>query len=203
MSATAQTGVLVVEDDAIVRAWVRLALERSEFRIAGEASSAQEAFDLAERRRPGLLLVDYRLPDLLGTQLVRELRLRGIGAPAVLISARSERGLNEAAREAGIQVTVHKRGDVAELLDALRHARDGVGGFDPDNLHRLTQEAVPSARERQALALVAHGMTNPQIAAELRVSVETVKTLLERTYRKLGVGRRAEAVALAKERGLI
>lgn len=203
MSATSQTGVLVVEDDAIVRAWVRLALERSEFRVAGEASSAREAFDLAKRRRPDLLLIDYRLPDLLGTQLVRELRLRGIGAPAVLISARSERGLNEAAREAGIQVTVHKRGDVEELRDALRHARDGVGGFDPDNPRRPRKEATPSSRERQALALVAHGMTNPQIAAELRVSVETVKTLLERAYRKLGVGRRAEAVARAKERGLI
>ena len=198
-----QVGVLVIEDDAIVRAWVRLALESSEFRVAGEATNAEEALAFAERRWPDMLLVDYRLPDLLGTQLVRELRLRGIGAPAVLISARSERGLNEAAREAGIQVTVHKRGNTEELVDALRRAQAGSVEFDPDHPRRPQSEVGLSARERQVLRLVAGGSTNIQAAAELRISVETVKTLLERVYRKLGVRRRAEAVAVAKERALI
>ena len=71
-----QVSVLVVDDDAIGRAWVRLSLEGSEFRVAGEAASAREAADLVERRRPGVLLIDYRLPDGLGTELVRDFGLR-------------------------------------------------------------------------------------------------------------------------------
>ena len=61
----------------MVRSWVRLALQGSEFRLAGEAATAAEALGLADRRATDLLLVDYRLPDAVGTELVRELRRRG------------------------------------------------------------------------------------------------------------------------------
>ena len=93
--------MLVVEDDAIVRTWLRLALADSEFELAGEAGSAAEAVELIARRRPALLLVDYRLPDGVGTELVRQLRRSGLVAHAVVVTANAERGLNETAREAG------------------------------------------------------------------------------------------------------
>src|SRR5689334_4004890 len=118
-AASAKITVLVVEDDAIVREWVRLALEGSEFSVAGEAPTTEAALDLVGRRRADLLLVDHRLPDHLGTELIRQLRQRGIWTPAVIISARAEPGLNEAAREAGAQGAVLKSGSVRELLDAL------------------------------------------------------------------------------------
>lgn len=121
--------VLVVEDDALVRTWLESAFAGSEFRVAGSASSAAEAVELAGRCAPELVLTDYRLPDRLGTELVQELRLRGIGAPVVVMTANPERGLNEIAREAGAQGTVLKDGRTS-LLDSLRMVGSGGRHFD-------------------------------------------------------------------------
>src|SRR5436190_18278298 len=70
--------LLVVEDDPMVRSWVRLSLRASEFRVDAEASNAVEALGLVHTLEPDFLLVDYRLPDHLGTELIRELRTRGV-----------------------------------------------------------------------------------------------------------------------------
>lgn len=192
-----QVAVLVVDDDAIVRAWVRLSLEGSEFRVAGEAATAREAADLVERRRPGVLLIDYRLPDELGTELVRGLRLAGVATPALLITANPEAGLNEIARESGVQGVVRKRGSRDDLLAALRRVTGGESIADADHLPRREGGAALSPREREVLQLVAAGLTNPEIASQLGLGVETVKTLLERVFRKLGVNGRTEATAEA------
>ena len=195
--------VLVVEDDSMVRGWVRVALEGTEFRIVGEASSAEEAVSLVGRRVPDVLLIDYRLPDGRGTELVRELRKSGITTPALLMTASAEAGLNEAVREAGAQGTVLKTGSVDELVAALRRIGEGGGAFDARHPRRPRGEGALSPRERQVLALVAGGRTNAQIAEDLGVGGETVKTLVARVFAKLGVRRRAEAVAAAHDRGLL
>jgi DNA-binding NarL/FixJ family response regulator len=198
-----QASVLLIEDDSIVRAWVRLSLRDSEFRLAGEATTAAEALELVTRRRPSLFLVDYHLPDRLGTDLVRELRVHGFVAPALLITAHTERGLNEAAREAGAQGSVVKTGNAEALLTALRTVLTGGELFDPQHPRRPLQQVALSPREREVLKLVAAGRTTRMIAGELGVGETTVKTLLGRVYEKLGVSKRAHAVAAAHERGLL
>lgn len=192
-----QVSVLVVDDDAIVRAWVRLSLKGSEFRVAGEAASSREAVDLVERRRPGVLLIDYRLPDGLGTELVRGLRLAGVSAPALLITANPEAGLNELARKSGVQGVVRKRGSRDDLLAALRRVTGGETLADADNPPLRAARPALSPREREVLQLVATGLTNPEISVQLGLGVETVKTHLERAFRKLGVSGRTEATAEA------
>src|SRR5207247_8608316 len=92
----------------------------SEFRIVGEASGSREATELVRRRRPRLLLVDYRLPDELGTVLVRRLRENGLDAPVLLVTANAEEGLNERASEAGAQGTTLKSANRDALLAAIR-----------------------------------------------------------------------------------
>ena len=198
-----QVSVLLVEDDAIVRAWVRLALEGSEFWIAGEAATAAQAEELVGRRAPELLLVDYRLPDGTGTELLRALRDTGVSVPAVVMTAGAEHGLNEAAREAGAQGAVVKSADGAELVGTLRDVLAGRPSFDPRHPRRASGRAPLTRRERDVLRLVAKGSTNAQVANQLGVGEETVKTLLGRTVLKLGVQRRAEAVAVAQRAGLL
>ena len=198
-----EVAVLLVEDDAIVRAWVRLALAESEFRIAGEASTAGEALELAARRAAAVLLVDHNLPDGTGTELVRTLREQGSAVPAVLMTAGATGGLNEAAREAGVQGTVVKSARGDELLTALRTVLDGRSTFDPRHPRRTSAQAPLTPRERDVLRLVAAGSTNAEIAAQLGLGDETVKTLLGRIFLKLGVRRRAEAVAVAQRAGLL
>jgi len=198
-----EAGILLVEDDAMVRGWVRLSLRNSEFRVVGEAEDAATAVDLCRRRAPDLLLVDYRLPDMVGTELLRQLRQDGVTAPAILMTANGERGMNEAAREAGAQGTVLKTGKSGELLLALRLILDGGDSFDGRHPRRAAGQGALSPRERQVLELVAAGATNREVAAELGLGDETVKTLLARTFAKLGVRRRAEAVSAAHARGLL
>jgi DNA-binding NarL/FixJ family response regulator len=195
--------ILLVEDDAIVRSWVGHALEGSEFLIVATAGTAAEAEILLERRRPALLLMDYRLPDRVGSELLRDLRRRGVSTPAVLMTANPEPGFNDLAREAGAQGTVLKTGSLDELLQTLRAVAGGEESFDARHPRRDPGRAALSPRERQILRLVAAGATNLQIAEELGIGGETVKTLLARTFAKLGARRRAEAVSAAHDLGLL
>ena len=187
----------------MVRAWIRSALESTEFGIAGVASSARDALELVPRRRADVILVDYRLPDGLGTELVRELRRLGVTTPAVVMTARAERGFNETVREAGAQGSMLKTGGVQELLETLRRVLERGLSFDVRYPRRSPGRLALSPRERQVLALVARGATNREAARELGIGEQTVKTLLSRTYHKLGVSRRSEAVAAAYEAGLL
>lgn len=203
MTTPATTGVLLVDDDSMVRSWVRLALEGSAFRLVGEASSAGEAVELARRRNPDLLLIDYRLGTDTGIELVRDLRRQGFDAPAIVMTANPEEGFNERVREAGGQGTVLKTGSVTELLSGLETIAGSAASFDSRHPRRAPGRAALSPREREVLRLVAGGSTNREIAAELGVSDETVKTLIGRTFGKLGARKRAEAVAEAHKLGLL
>ena len=187
----------------MVRGWLRLSLDGSEFRVTGEATTPAEALELVERRRADVLLVDYNLGADVGTELVRELRQRGLTAPVVMMTANSQRGFNEAAREAGAQGTMLKSGRPDELLETLRAVIEGEEVFDGRHPQRPAGRAALSPRERDVLRLVAAGSTNREIAEQLDVGDETVKTLLARTFAKLGVKRRAEAVSEAHKRGLL
>lgn len=197
------TAVIVIEDDAIVRSWVRETLRESAYRIAGEAGSATEALELMGRRHADLLLVDQHLPDQLGTELVRDLRRLGNRTPVVLMTASAEQGLNELAREAGAQASVVKSSDAGRLIEVLDAVSSGGDLFDASHPRRPEAEAPLAPREREVIRLAAQGLTNKEVAGRLGISDETVKTLLERAYAKLGARRRAEAVLEARRRGIL
>jgi DNA-binding NarL/FixJ family response regulator len=195
--------VLVVDDDAMVRSWVRLSLRDSEFRIAAEASSVAEALELARRVSFDLVLVDYRLTDGVGTKLVKGLREAGLDLPAVLMTANREHGFNEMTRHAGGQGTILKTGDPADLLRTLGAVAMGELAFDRRYPGRLRRRTALTPRERDVLSLVAQGATNREAGQRLGIGTETVKTLLSRSFAKLGVQRRAQAVAVAQEDGIL
>ena len=185
----------------MVRSWIRLSLKSSEFRVTAEASSAVEAFKLLGIFEPDFLLVDNRLPDQPGTELVRKLRLSGVTVPALMMTANPELGFSETARDVGAQGSLLKSGSPSQLLDALRAVVAGHATYDGH--HPPRQRPMLTRRERQVLGRVAEGETNQEIADRLEIGVETVKTLLARSYFKLGVRGRALAVAVARDHGLL
>jgi DNA-binding NarL/FixJ family response regulator len=195
--------LLIVDDDAIVCAWLSDSLALTEFRVAGDAPSGAEARLLLIRRRIDLLLVEYQLHDENGLDLVRGLRAAGRETPAVIMTASPQPGLSEAAREAGAQATLLKRSKRGSLLTVLRAVAKGKTWFDPSHPVRAKDETPLAPREREVLTLVSHGLTNRQIAVELDLGEESVKTYLERAFTKLGVSRRAEAVSEAHKLGLL
>jgi DNA-binding NarL/FixJ family response regulator len=181
-----------------VREWVKLALRESEFRIVGEAANAEETARLAGDLEPDLLLIEAA-----GVGLASDVRARSVSIPAVLITASPERGFNENARDAGAQGTVLNTGSIGKLLDALRSVQGGELSFDSGHPPRPSGQTTLSRRERDVLQLVAGGLTNREIANELGIGDQTVKTLLARSCAKLGVHRRAEAAAAARSLGLL
>jgi DNA-binding NarL/FixJ family response regulator len=194
--------VLVVEDEAIVRQWIRAALSETEFEVVGEAKSADETIRLVERHAPCLILIDCNLPDCRGVAIVRELRRRRAATAAILMAANEADGLNELAREAGCRGTLIKTANGEELLLTMRTVVAGGTAFDRRNPRRAGVRAL-SPRECQVLQLVAAGRTNREIAEELGVGATTVKTMLTRLFMKLKVRRRAEAVAVGRELGVL
>jgi DNA-binding NarL/FixJ family response regulator len=190
--------VLLAGDRSALRGWVRLALAETELRVEGEAGTAEETEQLAGQLEPDVVLVEAT--DL---ELVRDLHAAGISAPLLVISSVPARGFNENAREAGAQGTVLAVGSVGSLLEALRAVVRGEPSFDRGHPPRPPGRSSLSRRERDVLRLVGRGATNREIAGELEIGPETVKTLLARSFGKLGVGRRDEAVAAARALGLL
>jgi DNA-binding NarL/FixJ family response regulator len=184
----------------LARDWIEAALRGTEFRIA-DAASSDDAVALAAAHAPSLLIVD--VGDAASTSVVRELRSAGVEAPALVMTVSPARGLNEDARGAGAQGTILKTGRIAELLDALRAVAKGGESFDPRHPQRPPGQRALSPRERDVLRLVARGATNREIAGELGVGQETVKTLLARSCAKLGVRQRREAAIAARGLGLL
>jgi DNA-binding NarL/FixJ family response regulator len=136
VASATDIALLVVDDDAIVRAWVRAALAGSEFRIAGEAGRAVEAIALVERRRPDLLLVDQLLPDWTGTELVRELRRRWPPLRCLVISAYSGSQYEQEAQLAGADGFLHKD-DPTRLPEAMQAVLRGETYFSRDGQLRV------------------------------------------------------------------
>jgi DNA-binding NarL/FixJ family response regulator len=200
--------ILVVDDHPVVHDGVALLVERTRsITIAGYARSGREAIDLAERLQPDVVLLDLRLPDMLGSEAVRAIRRRAPGAVVLIFTAHPDHAALDAAREAGASGMVVKdvtRSDLAEAIGkAARHeplewAAEGAGA----TASRLARFGL-TRREYDVLRRVAMGETNAEIAAATFLSRNTVKTYLQSALQKLGARNRVEAIARASEGGLL
>jgi DNA-binding NarL/FixJ family response regulator len=201
--------VMLVDDHALVRSAIRQALEASDVTVVGEASSAEEALDMAPRLRPDVLLLDIDLPGLSGIEAVRELAPRLPDTRIIMLTASTDRrDLLDAVRHgAAGYLTKDLTGDA--LLRAIRGLRRGdlamSRGHAAAVLEHLARgarsqgpasgviEGMLSSRERDVLRLLAEGMTDREIAAALTISSRTVESHVSSVLRKLGVRNRAEA----------
>jgi DNA-binding NarL/FixJ family response regulator len=197
-----RASVMVVDDDAIVRSWLKDQLAGTDFQIVAEAGSPAEAYRLLETVRPQIMLVDQRLPGGPGTEAVRRMRANGLlgDTRVLMLTAVAHSGFNDLARRCGAQGTLLKASDPESLLTALRTIRAGRTWFDP---RHPAGTVTLSPRERDVLTHLSRGVTNREIAEALGVGSQTVKTLVSRIYTKLGVHRRAEAVTEAIRLGLL
>jgi two-component system, NarL family, nitrate/nitrite response regulator NarL len=195
--------VLIVDDDANYRAYVSSILERVGYRTS-EASSGEDALTAARGERPACVLLDVLLPGVTGYEVCRELRdEHGEALPIIFVTGeRTEPGDRVAGLLLGADDYVVKPFDPDELLARVRRMisrSDLVGrenGEAPRNSFGLT------GREREILALLAGGLSQKGIAAELVISPKTVATHIQRILGKLGLHSRAEAVAVAHREGL-
>ncbi|MBA4086054.1 MAG: DNA-binding response regulator [Kytococcus sp.] len=208
--------LLLVDDRAIVRQGLRSVLQREEgIRVVGEAEDAARAKELVAELSPQMVCLDLKLStssDSEGIALCEELTtLHPDIAVLVLTTFLDERLVLRAIR-AGARGYVVKDVDTSGLVRAIRDVSRGGSAFDARSaaamvrgLHGAEEEQPKelTSRELEVLRLLASGLSNSKIGAELFISETTAKFHVGNILRKLGVSRRAEAVYAASKAGLI
>ena len=204
------TTVLLVDDHELIRQGLRRAFERSaDFEVVGEAGSIAEAFRKLEALAPHVVVVDVRLPDGSGLELVREVRKRraDIGIVVLTMYAGDEQLFG--ALDAGASAYIQKDAPTDEVLAAARQAASTPGTFTARDLaEAMKRRMTPSGpqlspREKEVLALLADGLGVAAISRRLYISESTAKTHISKLYEKLGAANRAQAIMSALRLGLI
>jgi DNA-binding NarL/FixJ family response regulator len=208
--------VLLVDDEELVRAGLRAILDAErDIEVLGEAADGAEVPGLVRRLEPHVVLMDVRMPAVDGITATRQLLSTRADAPRVLIlTTFGNDGYVYDALQAGATGFLLKRARPAEIVQAVRTVAQGESLLFPAAVRDLVAtcgrfggDALRGAglteREGEVLRLVARGLSNAEIARELVVGVETVKTHVGNVLAKLGARDRTQAVVAAYESGFI
>ncbi|MFC9701184.1 response regulator [Streptomyces sp. NPDC056943] len=215
--------LLVADDDEVTRSGLRTLLAAQPgIEVVGEAADGVEVVEQARRLRPDVVLMDVRMPRRNGIDATRHLLAEAVesggsaaGPPKVVVITTFENDdYVTAALSAGASGFVLKRLPVRRIAEAVRVVAAGEAILFPATLRRMvaarpldSAEALPraalTAREEEVLRLMATGLSNPEIADSLTVSLETVKTHVGNVLTKLGAQNRTHAVVIAYESGLV
>jgi DNA-binding NarL/FixJ family response regulator len=213
--------VLLIDDQSLVRAGLRVLLEsEADMEVVGEAADGEEALALALQTPADVALMDVRMPGMSGAEATRRIatddRLAGLRV-VILTTYETEEHIFETLR-AGASGYLLKDAEPADLLQAIRVVASGESLLAPSVTRRLIADfaARPEVaktapkelewlteREREVMALVAAGLSNCEIAAQLVISPATAKTHVSRAMRKLHAHDRAQLVVHAYESGLV
>jgi DNA-binding NarL/FixJ family response regulator len=213
--------VLLVDDQALIRAGFRMILEaEDDLEVVGECGDGTQAIDSVKRFAPDVVLMDIRMPEMDGIEATRRI-VGGDGEKAVKVLMLTTFDLDEYvydALRAGASGFLLKDVPADQLVAGIRLVAQGDALLAPSVTRRLIQEFSRSSRGRgrrpagldeltprevDVFELLARGMSNAEIAADLIVSETTVKTHVARILMKLGVRDRVQAVVLAYESGVV
>ncbi len=212
--------VLLVDDQALIRAGFRMILDAEEdIEVVGESADGTQAVDSVRRLRPDVVLMDIRMPEMDGIEATRLIAGGDGDRPKVLMLTTFD--LDEYvydALRAGASGFLLKDVPAEQLVEGIRVIAQGDALLAPSVTKRLihefsrgavAQQRAPAEleeltpRELEVFKLIARGMSNAEIAADLVVSETTVKTHVARVLMKLGVRDRVQAVVLAYESGVV
>jgi DNA-binding NarL/FixJ family response regulator len=211
------TRVVIVDDQEMVRTGLGMVLEaEADLDVVGEAGDGDQAVRVVTRERPDVVLMDVRMPGTDGIEATRRITE---AHPEVAVIMLTTFDLDEyvyGALRAGASGFLLKDAPADDLVDAIRVVANGEALLAPSITKRLIAEFASrreatapqgldslTEREVEVLRLVARGMTNAEIAAELFLGETTVKTHVSRLLTKLGLRDRVQLVVAAYESGLV
>ncbi|AOW89728.1 response regulator transcription factor [Streptomyces olivaceus] len=217
---SAPVRVLIVDDQVMIRAGLATIVDaQPDLEVAGQCGDGQAAVDLAGEVKPDVVVMDVRMPVLDGIAATRILAGEGVAHPVkvlVVTTFNLDEYVYEALR-AGASGFLLKDAPPDRLLHGIRTVAMGQALLDPDVTRRLVgryaarirpaegavREIPLTPRETEVLRLIAEGLSNGEIAAELVISPETVKTFVSRILTKLDLRDRVQAVVYAYRHGLV
>jgi NarL family two-component system response regulator LiaR len=205
---TAPIRVLIVDDHDMLREGLATFLQAfSDMEQVGEAANGAEAVARCRELSPDVVLMDLVMPEMDGVAAIRAIHAAQPRTAIIALSSFGEERLVRAALAAGARSYLLKNVSADSLAEAIRLAVAGISTLSPEAAALVAgrEPAAPdelTPREREILRLLIDGRTNAEIAAQLGLSLYTVKNHVRNLLGKLGVGNRTEAVSLALQRGL-
>jgi DNA-binding NarL/FixJ family response regulator len=208
--------LLLVDDEQLVRSGFRAILSREEgIEVVGEAENGGAAVEAAARVKPDVVLMDVRMPGMDGLEATRQIVAVGDAPRVVVLTTFDNDEYVYEALRAGASGFLLKDAPEDRLVAAVRIAADGGSMFAPSVTRTLIEAFAArhgaespreadelTEREREVLKLLARGLSNAEIAAQLVVSEHTAKTHIAHILQKLGLRSRTQAVVFAYEHGL-
>jgi DNA-binding NarL/FixJ family response regulator len=210
--------VLIVDDDDLMRAGLRAVLSSDgEIEIVGEAADGRAAIAETRARRPDVVLMDVRMPDLDGISATRELLADSPEVKVAILTTFEQDDYIFGALNAGASGFLLKRTKPEELIAAIHTLAAGDSLLSPSVTRRVIERMAGqpvtdtsarerldelTPREREVLELIARGLSNGEIATALFIEESTVKTHVKRILMKLHLRDRVQAVIFAYESGL-
>jgi NarL family two-component system response regulator LiaR len=213
--SSASIRVVIADDHEMVRRGLIMFLgSAADIEVIGEASNGAQAVRLCSQLRPDVVLMDLVMPDMDGLAAIASIKQSQPDTRIIALTSHHEDALVPRVLQAGAIGYLLKDVAAKGLVEAIRSARAGRSTLAPEATQALVARTIESqsprprgldltTREREVLALMVRGLTNPQIAEELVLSRSTVNFHVSSILSKLGVQGRAQAVAVALQNGLI
>ena len=195
--------IVIVDDHAVVRHGLQLAIQSHGHNVVAVAASIKEAQAFLAQTNPDAIVVDINLPDGSGFDLVSWARKVSPSIAIVVLTLNDGADYVRAAKRAGANAFIDKAAPLSDLLAALDFALSSKSQFSSKNVYTAEIDSGLSAREIDVLHLINCGSTNSAIAANLFISTSTVKTHVSSILRKLEAENRVQALVIARERGLL
>ncbi|MFK4086434.1 response regulator [Kribbella sp. NPDC020789] len=203
--------VIVADDQQVVREGLVALLELLDgIEVTGAAANGAEAVDLVAQGNVDVVLMDLRMPVLDGVDATARITAEHPEVAVLVLTTYADDNSIATALRAGARGYLTKDAGRAEIGAALRSTAAGQSTFDPEVTRRLVAGLAPepvvkdglTTRETEVLRLIARGLSNAEIAAQLFIGEATVKTHINNTFAKIGARHRAEAVRYAYRQGL-
>lgn len=199
--------IFIVDDHPLLLEGIALVVAHEpDMQLVGSAATGREAVEMYEKLRPGLVLMDLRLPDMSGIDAMIAIRAKSPTAKVIILTTFEGDAEVNRALTAGAAGYLLKTMPRKQIVDSMRAIYSGRRRIDPGvaaNLAEHMGQEVLSKREVEILKQVAEGSRNKEIASQLTLSEETIKSHMKNILEKLGAADRTQAVSIAVRRGIM